>query len=150
MTDSYRDGYKEGVIFLFYEDDSILIEHRPSDDGTTTFIPNGTIEEKDKVSERHDDHVLAALHREIDEELQGHVSVESVEKLGEYKVEDPAIWFYTYVVTDWAGDVPEYTVEEGERYAELEWVPLQNYDDHLSLPSAVDACEKLMEQVTDR
>lgn len=147
MTDSYKDGYKEGVIFLFYDGESILIEHRPSDDGQVTFIPNGTIEEKDKNVASHDDYVLAALHREVNEEFAGQIAVESLDKLCEYKVEEPAIWFHSYVVTEWRGDVPEYTVKDGEKYADLEWVPLVAYDDYLDLPSAVETCESLHEYV---
>lgn len=149
MTDSYKDGYKEGALFLFYDDGQILIEHRPSDSGTTTFIPNGTIEEKDKNSEYSDDYVLAALHREVDEEFQSQVTVDSLKKLGEYQVEDPAIWFYSYVVTEWTGEVPEYTVEDGKKYADLEWVPLNEYEDYLQLPSAVHACEQLKKELAE-
>lgn len=145
MTDSYKQGYKEGVIFLFYDEGSILLEHRPADDGTETFIPNGTIEEKDKSSTAHDNYVVAALHREVDEELSGQVTVNSIDKLCEYQVEDPALWFYSYVVTDWDGEVPDYTVEEGEKYADLEWVPLSEYEEYLQFPSAIETCEKLEE-----
>lgn len=148
MTDLYKDGYKEGVIFLFYDGESILIEHRPADDGTVTFIPNGTIEEKDKNSEYHENYVLAALHREVHEEFAGAVQVDSLDKLCEYKVEEPAIWFYSYVVTRWSGEVPEYTVEDSERYADLEWVPLSEYEEYLDLPSAVETCEALKEYIT--
>jgi 8-oxo-dGTP pyrophosphatase MutT (NUDIX family) len=143
MTDSYKEGYKEGVIFLFYDDGSILLEHRPIDDGTETFIPNGTIEEQDKLSDNHDDYVVAALHREVDEELSGKVTVNSIDKLCEYQVEEPALWFYSYLVTDWDGEFPDYTVEDGEQYAELEWVPLDEYEAHLAFPSALETCKEL-------
>lgn len=144
MPDSYKNGYKEGVIFLFFDGEAILIEHRPSG---VTFIPNGTTEERDKASEYHDDYILATLHREVDEEFDGNVEVEALQKLCEYQVEDPPIWFHAYVVTDWTGTVPAYTVEEGERYADLKWVPLGDYDEHLELPSAVEACETLQRRV---
>lgn len=147
MTDSYRDGYKEGVIFLFHDDGSILIEHRPDGDGTETFIPNGTIEERDAASDRYEDYVLAALHREIDEEFAGRVRATDVEKLCEYRVEEPAIWFYSYAVTDWHGTVPDHTVENGERYAELEWVPLREHAEHLEYGSAIETCATLQEQL---
>jgi 8-oxo-dGTP pyrophosphatase MutT (NUDIX family) len=143
MTDSYKEGYKEGVIFLFYDDGSILLEHRPIDDGTETFIPNGTIEERDKLSDNHDDYVVAALHREVDEELSGKVTVNSIDKLCEYQVEEPALWFYSYLVTDWDGEFPDHTVEDGEQYAELEWVPLDEYEAHLAFPSALETCKEL-------
>ncbi|WP_135534003.1 NUDIX domain-containing protein [Halostella pelagica] len=149
MVDSYEDGYKEGAIFLFYDGESILIEHRPTDGGTETFIPNGTIEEADKSSGSNDNYVLAALQREIDEEFSGQVEVESLDKLCEHKIEEPAIWFHSYVVTEWSGEVPDYTVEDGERYADLEWVPLDEYDEHLQFRSAVETCEELRAQVSE-
>lgn len=150
MPVSYRHGYIEGVIFLFYDGSDILIEHRPTENGTETFIPNGTIETRDQTSEYHDDYILAGLLREVDEEFQGQVTVGSLEKLCEYTVEDPAIWFYAYVVTEWEGEVPAYTVEDGDRYADLEWVPLDAYDEYLSFPSAVATCESLLEYVDKR
>lgn len=143
MTVSYRDGYEEGAMFLFYDDGELLVEHRPDEDGTVTFIPNGSVEESDAESARHEDRIVAAMLREVDEELQGRVTVESFEKLCEHRVEEPALWFHAFVVTDWQGSVPPYTVENGERFAELEWVPLAEYDEHLSLGSALAACEHL-------
>lgn len=147
MGDSYKDGYMEGAIFLFYDDGDILIEHRPTGSGTETFIPNGTVEDRDKTSGYHDDYIVAALLREVDEEFQGQVTVTEFDKLCEYKVEDPAIWFHAYVVTEWEGEVPEYTVEDGGRYADLEWVPLDAYDDYLEFPSAVATCKQLRRYV---
>lgn len=144
MPDSYKHGYKEGAIFLFFDGENILIEHRPSG---VTFIPNGTTEEKDKSSNSHDDYILATLHREVDEEFDGAVTVESLQKLCEYQVEDPPLWLHAYVVSDWTGAVPEYTVEDGERYADLEWIPLSEYDEYLELPSAIEACETLQRRV---
>lgn len=142
MSESNKDGCKEGAIFLFYEDESILIEHRPSG---VTFIPNGTTEEKDKTSGQYDEYTLATLHREVDEEFHGNVSVEDVQKLCECKVGDPPLWFHSYVVTDWTGEVPPFTVEDGDRYAEFEWIPLSDYEDHLNLESALKTCEALVE-----
>lgn len=147
MTVSTRDGYEEAAMFLFYDDGELLIEHRPSDDGTVTFIPNGSVEESDRTSARHDDHIVAGMLREIDEELQGRVTVEEYEKLCEVKVDELSLWFHAFVVTDWRGDVPEYTVEDGERFADLEWIPLAEYDRHLSFHSAVTACERLLDEL---
>lgn len=146
MPVSHRDGYTEGAMFLFYDDGSVLVEHRPADDGTVTFVPNGKVEEADGAADAYDDHALAALHREVSEEFAGRVDVESASKLCEYTVEDPALWFHCYVVTDWSGEVPDYTVEGGERFADLEWIPLDEYDDHLELPSALAACRRLDER----
>ncbi len=140
MDDSYRDGYKEGVIFLFYQEGKILIEYRPTEDGgTETFIPNGTIEETDKAADDRD-YVLTALHREVAEEFAGAVTVTDLDYLCEHKVEDPPLWFQAYVVTGWEGDLPDHTVEDGEQYAELEWVPLAEYEKHLSFSSARATC----------
>lgn len=144
MPDSYKDGYKEGAIFLFFDGEAILIEHRPTGE---TFIPNGTTEEADKSSEYHSDYILVTLHREVEEEFAGTVTVESLEKLCEYKVEEPPIWFHAFVVTDWTGEIPEYTVEDGQRYADLEWIPLDNYGEYLDLPSALEVCETLKHRV---
>lgn len=143
MVESYRDGYEEGVMFLFYDGESILIEHRPEAGGDVTFIPNGSIEERDRQADEN--YVVAALHREVSEEFADEVEVESLEKLREYRVADPPLWFYCYVVTEWTGTVPEYTVEDGERFADLEWVPLESYDRHLELGSARAACRELVE-----
>ena len=148
MPYSHRDGYLEGAMFLFYDGERILLEHRPDGDdgGTVTFVPNGKIEERDRDSTAHDDYRLAALHREVDEEFAGQVSVDAVEKLCEHRVDELDLWFYCYVVTAWTGEVPDHTVEDGERFADLEWIPLAEYEDHLNLASAREACRTLAER----
>lgn len=143
MSPTHRAGYEEAVIFCFHDAGSVLIEHRPAPDGTDTFIPNGSVEERDAEDPRHDDRFLAALHREVDEEFQGQVAVDAVTKLCEHRVEAPALWFHAYAVTDWTGTVPEYTVEDGERFAELEWIPLSAAENYLEYPSARAACAEL-------
>ncbi|WP_135822728.1 NUDIX hydrolase [Halostella litorea] len=146
MPYSYRDGYLEGAMFLFYDGERILIEHRPDGDGTVTFVPNGKIEERDKDAATYDDYRLAALHREVDEEFAGRVEVDAVEKLCEHRVDELDLWFHCYAVTDWTGEVPDHTVEDGERFADLEWVPLAEYEEHLELGSAREACRTLAER----
>ncbi|MFB6105012.1 MAG: NUDIX domain-containing protein [Halobacteriaceae archaeon] len=143
MPVSVRDGYEEAVMFLFTDGDDILIEHRPESDGGHTFIPNGSIEQRDKQGTT--DYRIAALHREVSEEFANRVTVEGVTELCEHRVENPALWFYCYAVTDWTGTVPEYTVEDGERFADLEWVPLADYDTYLELGSARAACRALLD-----
>jgi len=140
MTVSHRQGYEEAVLFLFVDGDEILIEHRPDGD---TFIPNGSIEAQDKHGER--DYRVAALHREVREEFADAVTVEAMTELCEHRVPDPALWFYCYAVTDWTGTVPEYTVEDGDRFADLEWVPLPDYENHLEFGSAQAACAALLD-----
>jgi 8-oxo-dGTP pyrophosphatase MutT (NUDIX family) len=149
MAYSYKDGYREGVIFLFYKDGRILIEHRPKEDGgIETFIPNGSIEDKDHGQEL--DYKLVALHREVYEEFQGKVKVNNCKKISEYKVDEIKIIFYTYVVDDWDGEIPEYTIEDGEKFADLELVRLDDFRNYLKLDSAVDACLALKNYLVNK
>ena len=48
MADSFREGYREGVIFVLYKDGKILIEKRPSPDGPENFLTSGSVEVKDR------------------------------------------------------------------------------------------------------
>ena len=144
--ESYREGFKEGVIFLFYKDDTILIEHRPTTSGTETFIPNGTIEDKDKG--KNEDYRIEAMKREAHEEMN--VKITEFDYLTELKVKEIGVWFYCYVVTKWEGDIPDYTLEEGKRFADLEWINLYQYRDYFTFQSALYICEELIEYVTKK
>ena len=143
---SYRNGYVEASVFLFYRNGSILIEHRPGSEGKETFIPNGTIEDKDKGIE--EDYRIVAMKREALEEMN--VKVTEFEYLTEYKVEEPRIWFYCYVITGWKGEIPHYTIEEGKKFADLEWINLKEYKDYFHFQSALFMCEKLIEYLKEK
>lgn len=141
------ESYKEAVIFLFYRDNKILIEHRPSPYGIETFIPNGSIEEEDH--EKGIDYRIAALHREIREEFLGKVNAKTFVKLSEFHVPEMKVLFYTYLITEWDGQIPEYTVEDGRKFADLEWINLDQYREYLKFDSAIHACKKLKEYLGD-
>lgn len=147
MTEySYKDGYREGVIFLFYKDDRILIEHRFLEGGKEEiFIPNGSIEAKDHGGKRPYDE--AALFREVSEEFAGKVDITKYRKLGEFRVEAPRLWFHSYVVSGWRGEMPDHTVEDGKPASRLEWVLFADYRKYLRFESALDACQKLQDRI---
>jgi 8-oxo-dGTP pyrophosphatase MutT (NUDIX family) len=147
MTHSYNKKYREGVIFLFYRKGDILIEHRPTEEGKEVFIPNGSIEEKDH--NQGIDYRIVAMHREIEEEFDGKIKAKEFRKLSEFKVPKVKLHFYTYLITKWEGQFPEYTVEEGEKFSDLEWVSLKDYGKYLKFESAIDACKKLQKYLKD-
>ena len=65
---SYKDGYKEGVVFVFYRNGKLLIELRPMENvETQNFFPNGSIELKDYNGQK--DYKITALLREIGEKF---------------------------------------------------------------------------------
>ncbi len=47
MAQLYKDGFLEGVIFVFYKNGKILVEKRPKGNDFITSIPSGAAEEKD-------------------------------------------------------------------------------------------------------
>ncbi len=116
-----REGYGEAVVFLFYKDGEILIEHRPDGD---TFLPNGGVEEEDK--EGDEDYRITALKREVREELG--VEIHDFNYLTELKVDEINVWFYVYMITEWEGEIPEETTTDWEQPAELEWIDMDDVD----------------------
>lgn len=123
-----EDGHEEGVVLAFVREGAVLVEHRPTDDagtgtGTETFLPSGSVEPRDEATD-HADRRRAALHREVHEETAGAVTPERVHHVGttEVAATDPPLRLHTYAVTAWTGPLPEHTVEDGERYATLEWL----------------------------
>lgn len=134
MTDYYDDGYLEAVLFLFYKDGKILVEHRPKGNSKEIFIPNGRIDTKDIVV--GNDYKLVAMNREVSEEFSNKVKIKKFLPLGEFKVEEIKILFFGYLITEWTGEHPEYTVEDGEKFADLEWIKIEKYEDSLKFPSA--------------
>jgi len=143
---SQRDGYIEAAVFLFYRNGSILIEHRPGPEGKETFIPNGTVEDKDKGT--REDYRIVAMKREALEEMNAKIT--EFEYLTEYKVEEPRIWFYCYMVTGWEGEIPHYTIEKGKKFADLEWINLKEYKKYFHFQSALHMCEKLIDYLKER
>jgi 8-oxo-dGTP pyrophosphatase MutT (NUDIX family) len=123
---SYRDGLREGVVFLLVDDrQRVLLEWRPDKDGNLTdvFFPSGSIERKDHG---HDgaDYREIALRREVGEEFRGGVTVGRVRYLGEAKVPAIGLIFHVCWVESWSGDPGDWTWEDGAPHARLAWIPL--------------------------
>lgn len=145
MIEYYKGGYLEATLFLFFKDGKILIEHRPKNGGKETFIPNGKIDVLDL--DGGGDYRLVAMNREISEKFGDSVTVQKHLFLGEFIVKELKIRFYGYLITEWDGEFPEYTVEEGKRYADLEWIPIEGYKKCLKFPSAIHFVEKAMKVI---
>lgn len=120
---SYRDGKTEAVMFVFKRDNQLLIEYRFDKEPPEPYIPNGSIEMKDKIAAGDQgDYREVALRREIDEEFNGKITPVKYEYLSEFTVEQRKSIFYIYKVSKWLGEFERYSVEEGKVAAELEWV----------------------------
>ncbi len=140
----YKDGFLEAVVFIFYKDGKILAEIRPKGSGTEVFIPNGAVEQKDA---ENDDYLINAMKREISEEFQNKVTATKYEYLTSYKVDEIKTNFHAFLVTDWKGDLPAFTVEDGKKFADLKWIRLSDYMKHFKLSSAIHICERLEEHL---
>lgn len=142
MAYTYKDGLREGVIFAFYKDGEILIEHRPSSNGKQdTFFLNGSIEDIDYKG--NEDYKVTAMRREVHEELQGEVEVTRFEYLGELAVEGISVIFYIFIVMDWKGSIPEFTVEDNQKFADVEWIKLSDREKYFQYDSAFVVCEMI-------
>ncbi|MFA6064999.1 MAG: NUDIX domain-containing protein [archaeon] len=147
MGDYYNAGYREAVLFLFYKKRHILVEHRPNGEERETFIPNGGIDTKDLVS--NEDYKINAMKREISEEFASKIEIKKFTYLGEFAVEELKIKFFGYLVTDWIGIMPENTVENGEKFAELEWVKIEDYKKVIKFESAKFFIKKSLDLMKD-
>lgn len=145
MTDSFRDDYREAVVFAFYQDGKLLIEKRPVEKGTDIFIPNGGIEEKDK--NQKENYKVVSLKREVGEEMG--IELIFFEYLMDCKVEEIKILFYVYLVTKWQGEIPLYTVEppnSNQKFADLEWINILDYKNVFIYPAAKLISEKIIQK----
>jgi hypothetical protein len=145
MENYYREGYLEAVMFLFVKNNNFLIEIRPKGNSEETFIPNGTIDKCDL--DKGGDYRINAIKREIDEEYRNSIKVENFEFLGEYTVEKLKIRFYGYLITDWVGDIPKYSIENGKLFAKLKWIPLVKYKKYLSYESSLHFVNRAIERI---
>jgi len=149
MSYSYKDGLREGVIFVFYKDGQILVEHRPTKtQKKETFFLNGSIELKDKVQNK--DYRIEALLREINEELQGKVTATKYEYLGEVAVEGIGVLFYVYIILEWEGSIPEYTVEDNKKFADLQWIKLSEKEKYFEFDSAFQVSEMIEKFISNQ
>ena len=134
MTDIIKNGYLEAVLFLFSSKGQILIEHRPISNGKEIFIPNGRIDTSDL---NNSDYRIAALNREIREEFSGLVIPKKIKYLGQFDVIEKKIRFFGYLITDWEGEIPKFTVENSKKFADLEWIPASDFKKYLKFESAL-------------
>lgn len=135
MGYSFKNGWREGVIFVFFDNGKINIEYRPSENGKEEiFFTNGSIEDKDHGSE--EDYRVIALKREVNEEFDGKVEISEYNYLGEIKVNAINVIFYVYVINSWKGELPDYTIEDGEKFSRVEWVDLDKVDNVFEYDSA--------------
>ncbi len=146
-----KEGFREGIVFAFYKDGKLLIEHRPPENGGTekeTFIPNGSIETKDHIDRQ--DYRLVALEREINEEFFKSVTVSKAHHVGDVSVEAINVHFYVYLILDWKGKLPTYTMEEGEKYADLEWIDINKSKQYFKYDSAVQMSNMIKKYAESR
>lgn len=122
---TYFNGYREGVVFAFYDDvvETILLEIRNKKDHDI-FFTNGSIEITDYSNQK--DYKINALLREVSEEFSSQISVQEKDliPIDTVFVDNINIFFYVYLITAWKGTFPEFTIEEGERFADLIWVSI--------------------------
>lgn len=117
---TYRDGYREGVVFLFTNaDGQVLLEYRREGDVESPFFPNGSVEKKDQ--EYSGNHLWSSVMREISEEL-GDVFPINVSHLGVVVAEPIKVIFDVFHVSRWKGVIPSHTTEDGKPFGRLEWM----------------------------
>lgn len=118
-----KDGHTEAVMFVFKRGDEILIEHRYDKTPPEPYIPNGSIEMKDReVAGSNGDYRDVALKREIGEEFDGKITPLEYQPLSEFTVKERNSIFYIYLVSKWLGKFENYSYEDGKVAAKLEWV----------------------------
>ena len=135
----------EAVVFAFYKNGKVLIENRP--DGPdhsgppVNFFPSGKIEEKDHGS--NEDYRIVALKREISEELNDAISFTNYNYLGELYANPINVRFYTYLITDFQGEMPSYTLEEGKKFATLFWIDMNEREKYFIHDTAFQICDMI-------
>lgn len=148
MAFTYKNGYREGVVFAFLKNyDTVLIEKRPVEDSKCeVFFTSGSIEDKDYKSCKNckdKDYKISALFREVSEEFEDNVNINKYVYLNEMKVDEINVIFYIYLVTDWDGIMPGYTVERGEKFAQLMWINLNEKEKYFKFESAFEICRRI-------
>jgi hypothetical protein len=115
---------EEYVFFIFVKNGQILIEHRlaTSDEGEILFLPCGGIQEQDRSGK--DEYRITAMKREIAEELGGGIDITDFSFLTTVEKAETMALYHSYLITGWAGELPEYGLEEGEKNARLLWKPI--------------------------
>lgn len=144
MAYTYKNGYREGVVFAFFKNDMILIENRPvGNNQYEIFFTSGSIEDKDYI--HNSDYKVVAMLREVSEEFEDRLNIINYIYLDEIKVNEINVVFYIYLITEWEGSVPEFTIEEGEKFSKVEWIKLSEKNNYFEFESAFEICSRIEE-----
>ena len=135
---SIKDGRTEAVMWIIYRDDHILIEHRPRDEqGASMCIPCGHI---DLNRDTGNNYIANAFLRECHEELairptdyQFLTTIDFDEQDSQGNIDHLRLHYF--LVSDWDGTIPDYTMEDGEKHAKLEWMDMEETG---TLPQSCD------------
>jgi 8-oxo-dGTP pyrophosphatase MutT (NUDIX family) len=146
MPPYYKNGHLEAVLFIFLDRDNVLIEHRPKRGGVESFIPNGKIEDSDLLGS--EDYRVAAMKREVAEELNNAVEIKRFTSIGQFYAEAINATFYGYLIEEWTGTMPAYTIEAGQKFADLEWIPIAAYQDYLSFDTSTFFMQQVIERIS--
>ncbi|WP_066498907.1 hypothetical protein [Abyssisolibacter fermentans] len=143
MPYAYKNGYREGVVFVFLKSNNmVLIENRHVEDNKhEVFFTSGSIEDKDYKSKS--DYKITAMLREVGEEFENNVNVKKYVYLDEMKVDEINVIFYIYLITEWDGNMPEYTVEREKKFADLKWIYLNEKEKYFKFESAFKICSRI-------
>ncbi|MEG0672097.1 hypothetical protein [Clostridium sp.] len=148
MPYTYKDGYREGVAFIFIKDNMVLVEERPiSGKNYEVFFTSGSIEDKDYSDSC--DYKVRAMFREVSEEFEGKVKIINYKYLDDLKVEEINVIFYIYLITEWEGQIPEFTIENGEKFSRLQWINLNEKEQYLEFDSAFEICRRIENYIFD-
>jgi len=139
---SYKDGFREGVVFCFYKDGKILLEDRGKGFEVEAFFPNGSIELKDKEF-GGDEYILYSLNREVNEEFNRQIIIKDKKYLGEIKVPEINVLFYVYCITAWDGIFPSHIIEDGEPDSVIEFFGIPEARDILKFDSALEILRRV-------
>ncbi|MCP4373749.1 MAG: NUDIX domain-containing protein [Deltaproteobacteria bacterium] len=142
------EPYAESVIYVFVKGNNILTEKRYIHDSFVNCLPGGGIEETDR---RCEDYASAALQREVKEELL--VDVITYKHILNFTIAEVKNRFYVFIVTEWNGIIPEYTVEppgSGQRHADLKWVSIHDYLPTIKHPQFREVCQAITEYLAEQ
>ncbi|QOR34294.1 hypothetical protein IMX26_12445 [Clostridium sp. 'deep sea'] len=105
------------------------------------FFTSGSIESKDYYQKQ--DYKLQALFREVKEEFRDNIKIKEYVYLNEVFAEQVKIVFYVYLITDWQGEMPDYTFEDGANDSLITWEDLSEYKRLFVYDTAYKICEDI-------
>ncbi|MGY3749655.1 NUDIX hydrolase [Vagococcus acidifermentans] len=63
------------------------------------------------------------------------------------KVSEISVIFYIYLIEEWTGKFPEFTIEDGEEFAELIWCSLEEAYQIISYESGKEILKQIEKQL---